>query len=231
MTCSAHGSGGASGGAHEELPPREQSLRWGSLSVCWVAGFELDLYRPASCLFPDGNEQGWAFATLELREVFLQCLQPFSGPLSHSGYLLNLLRTFRLPICWVSRSPLESKGYCYSCSLNCKWTLACLLSPLSSLGTKGWKLRYHYECGGSFYFRVVISFPASVLKRWVFEEIQTMENLFKLPILPLPESGDWGQDESRCGCGSCDGEGNVCASLTPSRTAPRPGPALPSIPN
>lgn len=56
--------------------------------------------------------------------------------------------------------------------------------------TKDLKLRHHYECGRSFYFTVVISFPVSVLKRWIFEEIQTMVNLFKLPMPPLPESGD-----------------------------------------
>lgn len=102
-TCSAHGSGGAirpgPGGAPEDLPPWEQSLRSGSLSVCRVAGFEIDLDRIALCLFPEDNEQGGAFPTLGFRDVFLRCLQPLSGPFSHPGYLVNLLWTFGLPIC------------------------------------------------------------------------------------------------------------------------------------
>lgn len=121
-TCSAQGSGWAGrpgpGGAPEDLPPREQSLLSGSLSVCWVAGLEIHPDRIAFCLFPEDNEQGGAFPTLEFRDYFfLRCLHPLSGPFSRPGFLVNLLWTFRLPICWVSGWPREGKGYCYFCSL------------------------------------------------------------------------------------------------------------------
>lgn len=141
---SAHCSGGAirpgPGGAPEDLHPQEQSLWSGSLYVCWLAGFEIFLYRISFCLFPDDNEQGWVFPTLRLEKYSFSVSSLFWSFFSFMDfYLANLVWTFRLLICWVSRSPIESREYYYFCSLNCKWTLVCFSSLLSQFWNKGFK--------------------------------------------------------------------------------------------